>query len=284
MRYLLIIFCLSFYQLSMAQTSLYFSVGPEVRFQTTLPLEKVNAFIGDNITKNTGNNNGYAFGSNASIALCMGAMIPIGGRPKNQDRNTETFLQFGLGYLTGNSAFGAGYFEYVTPGDTVFSNDLSTAWRADTLFNENLNVEIRSDYLRIEMGAFVRVHPSKRVSTTFGAGIQAGYSFDSETRINSNSNSYVSYVWLYGNQPNYSDYYSNYTYTNKTLRTGAVSALSVFTAMRLEFVTGKLSKEENSQDRLYFEFRPQTTVEKYGSSFSISNSGMQLLMGFIASF
>lgn len=283
MRYLLFILLLSCIQISRAQTSMYFSVGPEVRFQSTLPFEDVKKFIGE-IPENTENSNGYVFGSNAAISLCMGAMIPIRGKNKNPDRSTETFLQMGLGYLTGNSAFGAGYYEYTTQGDTVFSTDLSTAWRADTMFTENLNAEIRSDYLRLELGAFVRLHPARRISTTFGAGVQAGYSFDSETRINSNTNSYVNYVWLYGNQPNYSVYSSEYNYSNKTIRTAAVSALSVFTAMRLEFATGKLSEELNSRDRLYFEFRPQTSVEKYGNSFSFSNSGMQLLMGFIASF
>ncbi len=278
MRYTLLLFLgLSLGHLS-AQSSLYFLVGPEIRFQSVIDSKEIQKLDPEIPGGNNDLGSDY-IGSNTTLPMVMGFLIPLTNEQSKRPRTTESFLQVGLGFSSGNNVGANSRTNTTIVGDTIeFNNAL---WRVDTLYSQNHRVEVQSDFIRLDVGAFVRAFPKKKASTCLGIGMVGGYSFNSRTEVDSQWSTSTSNDLISSSSMGSPNYYSKYDYTNQSLQTPGIWALSLYASMRLEFALRKPELSLRKTDLFFLELRPQTMMESYGSrGFNFSSGSIQLLAGF----
>ncbi len=279
MRYtLLLFFGLSLGHLS-AQSSLYFSVGPEIRFGSEIGANEITK-LDPKIPVGKVDSKSDYIGSNTTLPMIMGLLIPLSKEQSKWPRATESFFQVGLGFSSGNLVGAKSGTNTRTMGDTIEYNN--ALWRIDTVYDESHLVEVQSDFIRLDVGAFVRAFPKKKASTCLGIGLIGGYSFNSRTEVNSSARTYSNRVQISGNgfggPP---ESFSISTSNDQLITTPGIWALSLYTSMRIEFALRKPELSLRNTDLFFLELRPQTMLESYGSrGFNFSSASIQLLMGF----
>lgn len=280
MRYTFLLFLVLSIGYLPAQPSLYFSVGPEIRFGSEIGANEITK-LDPKIPVGKVDSKSDYIGSNTTLPVIMGLLIPLSNEQSKRPRATESYLQVGLGFTSGNLVGALSRTGTTSLGDTFEYNN--ALWRVDTLYDESHRVEVQSDFIRLDVGAFVRAFPKKKASTCLGIGLIGGYSFSSRTEVNSSAQTYSNRVQIsdngFGGIPPGS--FSQSTSNDQFITTPGIWALSLYTSMRIEFALRKPELSLRNTDLFFLELRPQTMLESYGSrGFNFSSASIQLLMGF----
>lgn len=146
--------------------------------------------------------------------------------------------------------------ENTTRIDTLYSQPAALTLYVDSVNYQNLDMNYRSDQLRLDFAAIFRTNPEARWSIFGGAGISFGWSFNNYTEITYSSNSYTNIRssdetnYSYSNADENDHVYTTESYKNK----GGVNG-SFYLPMGIDFKIARRG-EFFSRLHLFYEFRP----------------------------
>jgi hypothetical protein len=151
----------------------------------------------------------------------------------------------------------------------------------DSLTYRDLNMNYRSDQLRLDFSAIFRTDPAARWSLYGGAGFNAGLSFNNSTVITYSEYDVTKMRFSNGNEYTYFYPYSTDQYVTEVVDNKSAFAGSVFLPLGIDFRIARKG-EFFKRLHLYYEFRPGINITSVpelkteARSFGSSNFGLRI--------
>ncbi len=219
---------------------------------------------------------GRSFDADAMLSILMG--IHFSDKQKTAYKKGTT-LRLGVSYLAGSNLVCNFNQSQNKRYDTLTSSQGQVIYR-DSVVNRSLNMNYRSQQLRLDASLIFRTNPEARWSLYTGVGITAGVSLNSTTDI-----SYYSFGGLSDydiNTPG--NYYSNYHYSGsiqtKTehYRNSSSIGVSAYVPMGVDFRLGR-KREFWKRTHLFYEVRPGVSMTSISEVGNFTNATIQQGLG-----